>query len=152
METIKALHILGVSLFIGNIIISAFWKVMADRSRNLSVMQFGVKLVNLTDMLFTGLGSTLLIVTGHIMAKEFGGIASQEWIITSYILFAVSGILWLVALAPIQLKQSNLIKDLPIDAPIPKHYYKLGRAWSLIGTIAIIIPLPAIFLMVSKTV
>ena len=152
METIKTLHIFGVSLFIGNIIISAFWKVMADRSRNLSVMQFGVQLVNLTDMLFTGLGSTLLIITGHMMAQKFGGVMNQEWIIASYILFGISGLLWIVALVPIQIKQSKLIKTLPSDAPIPKSYYKLGKIWSIIGTIAIIVSLPAIFFMVSKTV
>lgn len=152
METLKALHILGVSLFVGNIIVSAFWKVMADRSGTLSVMQFGIKLVNLTDMLFTGLGSTLLIVTGHMMAKEFGGVMSQEWIVVSYILFALSGILWLVVLIPIQVKQSRLISALPSDAPIPESYYRLGKLWSLVGTIAIIVPLPAIFFMVSKTV
>ena len=152
MEMIKALHILGVSIFIGNIIVSAFWKVMADRSRNLSVMQFGVRLVNLTDMLFTGLGSALLIVTGHLMAQKFGGVMNQEWIVVSYILFGISGILWLTVLVPIQIKQSKLIKALPGDAPVPKKYYELGKRWSVIGTIAIIVPLPAIFFMVSKTI
>ncbi len=152
METLKALHILGVNLFIGNIIVSAFWKTMADRSGTLSVMQFGIKLVNLTDMLFTGLGSTLLIVTGHMMAKEFGRVMSQEWIVVSYILFGISGILWLVVLVPIQIKQSRLIKALPSDASIPTSYYQLGKLWSLVGTIAIVVPLPAIVLMVSKTV
>ena len=27
---LKSLHILGASLFLGNIIVSAFWKVLAD--------------------------------------------------------------------------------------------------------------------------
>jgi hypothetical protein len=42
----KTLHIVGVSLFIGNIIVSALWKVMADRTGDLAVMRFGARLVN----------------------------------------------------------------------------------------------------------
>lgn len=47
--TIKSLHILGVSLFLGNIIVSAFWKVLADRTGNYAVIRFATRLVNVTD-------------------------------------------------------------------------------------------------------
>ena len=108
MLILKALHILGACIFIGNIIVSGFWKVLADRTKDVSVIQYATKLVNLTDMIFTGVGATLLIVSGHMLAENFGGILSQQWIIQSYVLFGVSGILWVACLVPIQIKQANL--------------------------------------------
>ena len=151
MEIIKSLHILGVSLFIGNIIVSGFWKAFADRIDNISLIKYSIKLVNLTDIIFTGFGSTLLLISGHIMAKDFGGIVSQDWIVYSYILFGASGLLWLSVLVPIQIKQSKLIKALPNSAIVPESYYKLSKIWSIVGIIATILPLPAIYFMVSKT-
>jgi uncharacterized membrane protein len=37
---LKSLHILGVVLFLGNIIITGWWKAMADRTRNPVVIAF----------------------------------------------------------------------------------------------------------------
>jgi hypothetical protein len=66
--TLKTLHLLGVCLFMGNIIVSGFWKAMADRVDELAVARFATRLVNLTDAVFTGTGATLLLVAGHSKA------------------------------------------------------------------------------------
>jgi hypothetical protein len=85
--TLKTLHLLGVCLFIGNIIVSGFWKAMADRLDDLAVARFATRLVNLTDAVFTGLGATLLMAAGHAMAGQHGGIATNPWIVWSYAAF-----------------------------------------------------------------
>lgn len=144
------LHLAGMSLFIGNIIVSALWKVMADRTKNTSVIQYSTKLVNVTDMVFSGLGATLLTVSGHMLADSYGGVASQQWIIQSYVLFGISGVLWVAVLVPIQIKQSKLIKNIEETGTVPQQYYKLGRIWSMVGTIATVVPLPAIYFMINK--
>lgn len=150
MIFLKFIHIFGVCLFIGNIIVSALWKVMADRTRNTATIKYATKLINITDMIFTGLGATLLLVSGHILSKAFGGILSQQWIIQSYILFGISGALWITALVPIQIKQSKLVKKLEDKDTIPEKYYKLARVWSIVGTVATIVPIPAIYIMITK--
>ena len=58
----KTLHLLGACLFVGNIIVSGFWKALADRTNDLAVARFATRLVNLTDAVFTGGGATLLAV------------------------------------------------------------------------------------------
>lgn len=152
MLVLKTLHIFGASLFIGNIIVSAFWKVMADRTNSIATIQYAIKLLNQTDSFFTGLGATLLVVSGHMLAENFGGVLSQQWIIQSYILFGISGLLWIAVLVPIQIKQSKLIRNLQNTDSIPEQYLKLAKLWSIIGTIATIVPLPAIYIMVTKGV
>lgn len=147
--TLKSLHIAGACLFIGNIIVSAFWKVLADRTRSFPVVSFATRLVNITDAVFTGLGVTLLLVTGHLLAGNYGGVLSQPWIFWSYVLFGVSGALWMLVLVPLQLKQARILRASQ-NATIPNEYHRLARLWSLAGTVATVVPLPAIYLMVSK--
>lgn len=146
---LKSLHVFGVCLFIGNIIVSAVWKVMADRTGNFAVVRFATRLVNVTDLLFTGLGVALLLVTGHLLAGYYGGVVSQAWILWSYILFGISGAIWLFVLVPIQFKQARLLRAASRET-IPDEYHRLARMWSVAGTIATLIPLPAIYLMISK--
>lgn len=143
----KSLHILAVCLFFGNVVVSAFWKVYADRTRNLAVVTFATRLVNLTDMVFTATGATLLSVTGHLMAGQFGGIASQAWIYQAYTLFGLSGGLWLFGLLPIQIRQARILAT-ATDGVIPAAYWPLVRRWNWIGVPATLLPLPAIWLMV----
>ena len=146
---LKSLHILGVSLFLGNIIVSALWKVLADRTGNYAVVRFATRLVNVTDTVFTGLGATLLLVTGHLLAQNHGGVLANDWILWSYGLFGVSGAIWIAVLLPIQFKQANLLRASTSEV-IPNAYYRLARVWSFAGAIATLFPLPAIYLMVAK--
>lgn len=148
---LKSLHILGACLFLGNIIVSAFWKVLADRTGNYAVILFATRLVNLTDAVFTGLGATLLLVTGHLLAGSHGGILANDWILWSYILFGMSGAIWIAVLVPIQLKQAQMLR-MSSTQEIPKDYHRLARLWVIAGTLATLFPLPAVYLMVSKGV
>jgi uncharacterized membrane protein len=147
--TLKSLHVLGVCLFLGNIIVSAFWKVLADRTGNYHVIRFATRLVNVTDMVFTGTGATLLLVAGHMLAGSYGGIAANDWIVWSYVLFGVSGAIWIAVLVPIQIKQARLLRDVTTST-VPAEYYRLARLWAVSGSIATLFPLPAIYLMVAK--
>lgn len=146
---LKSLHILGASLFLGNIIVSAFWKVLADRTGNYSVVRFATRLVNLTDTVFTGLGAALLLATGHLLARTHGGVLANDWILWSYVLFGVSGAIWIAVLLPIQFKQAKMLRESRTE-DIPKEYYRLARLWSIAGALATLFPLPAIYLMVAK--
>lgn len=146
---LKSLHILGASLFLGNIIVSALWKVLADRTGNYSVVRFATRLVNVTDTVFTGLGAALLLGTGHLLARNHGGVLANDWILWSYVLFGVSGAIWVAVLLPIQFKQANLLRASPAEV-IPQEYFRLARLWSFAGVIATLFPLPAIYLMVAK--
>lgn len=144
----KLVHLVGACLFVGNIIVSAFWKVMADRTGDLAVMRFGVRLVNVTDALFTGTGATMLALAGHALAGTYGGVAAQGWILASYALFAVSGALWIAVLVPVQVMQARLLKT-AVDR-VPPRYRRLDRIWSTVGVVATLVPLPALWMMLVK--
>lgn len=150
-QTFKLLHILGAVIFVGNIIVTAFWKFMADRTREAKVVAFGQRLVSMTDYLFTGLGAALILVTGLTMAATADEpLWKARWFAWGFGLFAVSGIIWTAALIPIQVKQSSLARVFKEDGNIPDQYWRLGRLWMIFGLVATVLPLLNLYFMVFK--
>lgn len=150
LTTLKAIHLLGAVLFLGNIIVTAFWKTLADRSGELAVIRFAVKATNWADVVFTLGGIVLLAAAGHMMAPAFGGVAGSFWLKTAYALFVATGVLWLTVLIPVQWKQARLLNALPAGAAVPAAYRGLARVWAVAGSMATLMPLAAAWLMVAK--
>ena len=61
-QMLKFLHVLGVILLIGNVTITAFWKVFADRSNDPLVIAEAQRIVILADWFFTLAGIVLILV------------------------------------------------------------------------------------------
>jgi uncharacterized membrane protein len=146
----KMLHIFGVVIFLGNIIVTGVWKVCADKIRDPHIAAFGQRLVTLTDWIFTFPGVMIILLTGLHMAQSWGGISAQSWIKTGLTLFLISGIIWVVILIPIQIKQAHMAKRFDKDLNIPSLYWKLNWFWVFFGTIATILPLCNLYFMVIK--
>jgi uncharacterized membrane protein len=146
-----SLHILGVVLFLGNIVVTAFWKVLADRTRNPPVVAYAQRLVTITDVAFTATGVVLIVVSGQVMAREHGGVFSGPlWLTLGWSLFIASGVIWLAALIPIELMQERLARTFRDAAAIPERYWRLSRLWVLFGGVATVLPLLNLYLMVFK--
>lgn len=148
--TIKAIHIFGVILFIGNIVVTAFWKTFADRTRELGIVRYATRMVNLADVVFTAGGIAIIMATGHMMTPAHGGVMQAEWIRWSYLLLVGSGVIWLTTLLPVQIAQARMLKAVPLRGEIPARYWALGRVWMVAGIVATVLPLPAIYLMTAK--
>ncbi len=149
---IKTLHILGVVLFLGNIIISAVWRLLAQKANDKAIHKFSIKLIQSTDYLFTVPGVVLIAVTGHMLATGLGGIGAHGWIYHSYALLSVSALIWVVGLLPIQRKQMRLIDESHSLKEAGIRYKTLNKWWSVLGIIATVLPLIALYLMVVRPV
>jgi uncharacterized membrane protein len=149
-DTWLVLHILGVVIFLGNIIVTAVWKVLADRTRNPAVIGYAQRLVTVTDIAFTATGAALIAVSGQMMADRFGGVGGENWLTLGFALFIASGVIWVTTLIPIQVLQSRLARRFVVDGVIPERYWRLATLWYVLGAIAILLPLVNIYLMVAK--
>ena len=98
------------------------------------------------------LAAVLLLAAGHMMAPSYGGVMQTVWIRWSYLLLIGSGLIWLCILLPLQITQARLLKPLPADSEVPERYRTLALRWMVAGSIATILPLPAIYLMVAKPI
>jgi uncharacterized membrane protein len=108
--TLKIVHLMCACLFLGNVIVSGVWAAMAERTRNHAVVQFSNRMVLITDLLFTLTGALGVVITGHLMAVRYGGDTAHPWLTWSYALFGLSGLIWLLVLVPIQLKQRQMLR------------------------------------------
>ncbi len=149
---IKTLHILGVVLFLGNILISTIWRLLAQRADDKAIHKFSINLIQKTDIIFTIPGVVLIAVTGHMLAAGLGGIGAHGWIYHSYALLTVSALIWVAGLMPIQRKQMRLIEASHSLKEAGIRYKTLNRWWVILGSIAAILPLIALYLMVVRPV
>lgn len=147
---LKSLHLLGVTLFLGNIIVTALWKMLADRTKSPSIVAFSQRLVTVTDFVFTGTGVLLIMITGRLMATNFDSIDSLFWLTWGWWLFIASGVIWVLILIPVQIKQAKLAKTFANQTEIPTQYWKLSKLWGIFGTIATLLPLVNFYFMVFK--
>jgi len=149
--TLKALHILSVVLFLGNIITGVFWKVHADLSGDLRARAQALDGIIRSDRWFTVPGVFLIIATGVSLALIAGlPMLRTFWIAWSLALFGISGLAFGIAVGPLQKKLlANARAGLDGNWD-EAQYHALSRSWGIWGMVATAAPVAALFLMVIK--
>ncbi len=148
---LKALHIVSVVLFLGNIITGVFWKVHADLTGDLRARAQALDGIIKSDRWFTVPGVFLIIVTGVALALMAGfPLLSTFWIGWSLALFGISGLAFGIAVGPLQKKLLANTRAGLSGNWNQAEYDTLSRSWTVWGTVATAAPLIALFLMVMK--
>jgi uncharacterized membrane protein len=147
----KTLHVFGAVLLLGNIIVTAWWKLMANRTRDPKIIAFAQRQVVLTDYVFTAVGVLIIISTGeYIAGRLMGNSWDITWIVNGRIFFIASGLIWITILIPVQFKQARLARTFSDDCVIPDQYWRLCNIWNFFGLIATILPFINLYWMVFK--
>ena len=148
------MHIAGAVVFLGNIIVTAAWMLMAERTRSVNVIHFSAKAVIRADVLFTLPGVLLLLINGFVMVFAswggWGAFHQLSWITVALGLFTASGVIWVGVLIPVQHRMAVFSdpSDYP-DSP-PSEFISALRKWYFWGALAIALPLCSLYLMVNK--
>jgi uncharacterized membrane protein len=145
---VKIAHVLFACLFVGNVVVSGVWAAMAERTRDHTIISFSNRLVLVTDVVFTLGGSVGVVTTGYLMSHQWGGESAHPWIQWSYILFGLSGLIWLLVLLPLQLRQRQILRQ---TTRITPQYLRLSRLWQVWGAVATVLPLPIFYFMITKS-
>ena len=146
------LHIGGAVIFLGNIIVTGAWMLMAERTQSPSVLHFSAKAVIRADFLFTLPGVLLVLLNGLFMASaRWGGVFHDvTWVTVALALFTMSGIIWVGALLGLQHRMAVLSAPSGnADSLSPQFYFTLHK-WYFWGALATILPLGSLYLMVVK--
>jgi len=147
------IHLTGVVLLLGNITVTAVWKVFANRTDDPRIIAFGQRLVTGTDFGLTIPGIVLTMIGGYGCALVMGyPLFEDSWLIASQILFVLAGVIWLGILVPVQIRQAKLARGFADGGAISAEYRALSRrwiTWGLISTVPLVIVL---WLMVTKPV
>jgi uncharacterized membrane protein len=147
----KAVHIFGVVLFMGNIIVTALWKARADRSADLATVAFAQRTVAAADRMFTLPGAILIAVGGYAMASVGHlPLHGPRWIEWGQGLFYASAVIWLAVLIPAQHRLVALSEAGRRAGSLDPAFHRLSRRWATWGGIATLLVLVALVLMVTK--
>ncbi|MEO1044226.1 MAG: DUF2269 domain-containing protein [Pseudomonadota bacterium] len=147
----KYLHIFGVVLLLGNVTVTAVWKVFADRSKDWRIIAFGQAMVTGTDFGLTIPGIFLTMVGGYGLVWEAQyGLLEPEWLLWSQIMFVAAGLIWLGILVPVQIKQARLARQFDGDHSLTPEYRRLSRIWITWGLISFVPLMIAMYLMIAK--
>ena len=150
-EIAKFLHVTGVAMLMGNITVTAIWKFFADRNGRPEVLAFAQKLVTYTDWSMTVWGVVLIMGGGYFMVYAAEWPLTQSWLLWSQILFVAAGLIWLMLIVPIQIRQARLAKSFAGD-DVGDEYRRLSNLWLFWGLISTVPLVGATWLMVVKPV
>ncbi|HKQ58029.1 MAG TPA: DUF2269 family protein [Candidatus Eisenbacteria bacterium] len=149
---LKMLHILAVVMFLGNITTGIFWKEHADRTRDPKLIAHAILGIIHSDRWFT-IPGVMLIIIGGVGAAMAGGypLLRTGWILWGIILFSISGVAFMVWVAPLQRKMHALMQaGAQSGAADWDAYQKMSRTWMFWGAVALLAPLAALVIMVIK--
>jgi len=147
---LKVIHILGVVLFLGNIIVTGWWKNMADLTKNPQIIAYAQRQVTLTDYIFTAGGVVILLSAGMANVYIHGMSYATKWLGHGMAIFLISGLIWATVLIPVQIKQAKMARAFALSNVIPDSYWRLCTIWNVFGLLATVIPLLNLYFMVFK--
>ena len=149
---LKLIHVFAVVIFLGNIITGLFWHAVAARVRDPRLLAHTMAGIIRSDQLFT-LPGVLVIIAAGVGTAIVGHypIFRTPWILWSLILFGISGAIFVARVAPLQKRLLQIAEAGRESGKFDWHTYAAtARTWEAWGTIAILTPLAAFFLMIFK--
>ena len=148
---LKALHIVSVVVFLGNIITGFFWKLHADRMGELRARAQALDGLIRADRVFTTPAVFFIIATGVLLALTMGlPIFGTPWILWRLILFGIAGAVFGIFVGPLQKKLLANTRAGLAGTWNEAEYHALSKSWGRWGAVATAAPLGALLLMVFK--
>jgi uncharacterized membrane protein len=148
--TLKYLHLLSMVLLFGTGLGSAFYKWMADRSRNVTHIAIVNKHVVFADWLFTTPTIVIQPITGIWMLYLINIPLTTSWVLISLLLYVIAGLCWLPVVW-LQIRMQKLAQ-LAVEqkTELDNQYWRYARIWFYLGIPAFIAMVAIVFLMVMK--
>jgi uncharacterized membrane protein len=148
-EIAKVIHVLGTVLLFGTGMGTAFFLLMAYRSRDLDAIRVTARHVIIADWLFTTPAVVVQPITGVVLMLLLGYRFDTAWFAAVVVLFVLTGACWI----PVVFIQYRL-RDLAISATsfeaLPPEFHRLMRRWIALGVPAFSSVLLIVVLMVTR--
>ena len=149
-EVVKVLHILGTVLIFGTGMGTAFFLLMAYRSRDLDAIRVTARHVVIADWLFTAPAVVMQPITGVILMRMIGLSFDSGWFAAIVALYAFTGCCWVPVLV-IQYRLRELSRAATTYDSLPAQFHRLMRWWMTLGVPAFSAVMVIVVLMVARS-
>jgi len=106
------LHVVGAILLFSTYITAFTMRAAAEPGRDRAILTYVYRVMNRLDLFVTPVASLLLLASGFVLAGRSGiSVLGTRWLTWSLALFALTGILFVVAALPLQRRIEHLLAD-----------------------------------------
>lgn len=144
---LNMMHVLGVSMFLGTLLVNFRIKQAAEKSEDAAQLRFAYLTIRRNDMTTTTLGAVLVLIAGLGMAGLLGKNAAQTWLFVALGLSVVAFLAWMVGMVPAQKKLNLATEEAGEERP---DTAALSGRWNVAWSVTIIMSLAAMMLMYGK--
>lgn len=143
-NTFLLLHLLGMSLFAGVLVVNARLKKAAEDTADPALLRFAYATVRKNDALAGGPGMGLLLLGGLGLAGVLKGAVAQTWFFLSMGLMVPLFVGWMAFMLPAQIRLTKL------ENLAGGEWVGLSRRWDLGWWITALSGLAVLVLMTAK--
>ncbi|TMQ67588.1 MAG: DUF2269 family protein [Candidatus Eisenbacteria bacterium] len=149
---LKLVHVASAIAFLGNITTGLFWHAHAARTKDARHLAHTMDGIIRSDRLFTIPGVIGIVVAGFAAAiVGHLPILRTGWILWTLVLFTISGLAFMMRVAPLQRQLRALALEGSQSGTFEyPRYQRVARRWELWGSVALVTPLVGLVLMVLK--
>jgi len=147
-ELLKIVHIVGTVLLFGTGMGTAFFLLMAYRSRDVVALRVTTRHVVLADWLFTAPAVIMQPITGALLMNQLGYRYDSLWFATVIGLYATMGLCWLPVVV-IQYRLRDLVAAALSYEGLPPEFHRLMKTWIALGIPAFCAVMGIVVLMVT---
>lgn len=142
---LRALHLTGAVLLLGNVTVTGFWATFFYRARHRVPFRPAARAILWTDLIFTLVGGALLAITGVLLVMRRGySLAEAPWLRQGIGALAIATMLWVLVLLPYQFRMERL--DPSDDSGLRRVFLR----WSIVGWAATIVLFYGLWVMVGR--
>lgn len=149
-EFIKVVHILGTVLIFGTGMGTAFFLLMAYRSRDLDAIRVTARHVVIADWLFTAPAVIVQPITGALLMRMIDIPYASTWFAAVAALYVLTGCCW-IPVVFIQYRLREMARAAASYDALPAQFHRLMRWWVSLGVPAFSFVMLIVLLMVTRT-
>ncbi|MEM8630208.1 MAG: DUF2269 domain-containing protein [Pseudomonadota bacterium] len=147
--TLKWIHVVSSTVLFGTGIGLAFFFFAAHRMRDLPAIRFATQMVVRGDTFFTLPAGLVQIASGLALVWLLDLQLAEPWLMGALCLFAFAGACWLPVVW-LQIKMRDLAAAAQDVEDLPPHYWRMDRAWIVLGGLAFPALLGVFYLMIFR--
>lgn len=147
----RMLHIAAATIFFANAVVGMIWERRSLATGNQQIVLYTYQTVSLLDTLLSSPLIILSLIGGLSLSFRIGELMQIGWLSVGFLLFLLSGLVWVVTDIPTQYKVKRLLASIkPEDQTLPAELVRIMKLRWWIGMAGVLPLVAAFFLMVYK--
>lgn len=144
----KFLHLAGVVVFLGNVILGPLWVVLSLSQQKLQTVRFTFNMLQAFDIYITAPSIFITVINGLYLGSALGGIENLNWL--RYSVYSLL-LLW-IFIIPILIIQDKMAKHIENGDIKSKSFDQLKKSWMIIGLVSFIPIVYICYMMIFKSI